>query len=87
MVYQKIHQKKKTACISLQAKEKYTRKEKLENIRSLRFDNSICVMSVTSFSKGHLKDFFKKSHLEPSEKIISKNVVIDIRGNGGGDIQ
>jgi C-terminal processing protease CtpA/Prc len=64
---------------------KLTRQEKLQYIRSLEFDSSFALMTINSFSKGHLKTFFKRSFRE-LRKSKTKNLVIDIRANGGGDI-
>jgi hypothetical protein len=64
---------------------KLTRPEKLQYIRSLEFDSSFALMTVNSFSKGHLNNFFKRSFRE-LRKSKTKNLVIDIRANGGGDI-
>jgi C-terminal processing protease CtpA/Prc len=68
-------------------KEKHlTRKEKLENVRSLQINNGIAVMTINTFSGGnHLKGFFKRS-FKTIRKGDIKNLVIDIRANGGGDI-
>ncbi len=65
--------------------KKLSRKEKLENIRSLQIDSPTAIMTINSFSKAHLHHFFKSSfrHLK-KEKI--QNLVVDIRANGGGDI-
>lgn len=63
-----------------------TRKEKLENVRSLKTSNGIAVMTVNSFSGGgHLKSFFRRS-FRSIRKNNLKNLVVDIRANGGGDI-
>ena len=63
-----------------------TRKEKLENVRSLKTSNGISVMTINSFSNGSLlKGFFRQSFRSMRKNNI-KNVVIDIRANGGGDI-
>lgn len=56
-----------------------------ENIRSLQFDSSFALMTINSFSKGHLKNFFKRSFRKLHKENI-QNLVIDIRANGGGDI-
>lgn len=61
------------------------KKNKLQNIRALQFDSSYALMTINSFSKGHLKNFFKRSFRNLHKKNI-KNLVIDIRANGGGDI-
>jgi Peptidase family S41 len=65
--------------------KKFTHSERLKNIRSLRSDSGMAVMTVNSFSKGHLKHFFKHS-FNTLRKQHSANLVIDIRANGGGDI-
>ena len=62
-----------------------TPKEKRKSIRSLHVDTTISVMTVNSFSRGHLKNFFKRS-FRRLRKQNCKNLVIDIRANGGGDI-
>jgi Peptidase family S41 len=59
--------------------------KKLENIRSLQIDTSFALMTINSFSKGHLKNFFKRSFRKLRKNHV-KNLVIDIRANGGGDI-
>ncbi len=56
-----------------------------EEIRSLQFDSAYALMTINSFSKGHLKKFFRKSFRKLHKKNI-KNLVIDLRANGGGDI-
>jgi hypothetical protein len=65
--------------------KKFTHRQKLKNIRSLRMDTTFSLMTINSFSKGHLKNFFKKS-FRRMRKAKTKNLVIDIRANGGGDI-
>jgi len=42
-------------------------------------------MTINSFSKGHLKNFFKRSFREMHKQNV-QSLVIDIRANGGGDI-
>lgn len=64
---------------------KLNKKNRLQNIRSLTFDTSYALMTINSFSKGHLKNFFKRSFRNIRKKKIS-DLVIDIRANGGGDI-
>lgn len=61
------------------------KKRKLQNIRSFKIDTSSALMTINSFSKGHLKNFFKRSFKKLHNKNI-KNLIIDIRANGGGDI-
>jgi hypothetical protein len=74
--------KRKKVEKEIQKKNPYKR---FENIRSLQIDSSTAVMTINSFSKGHLKIFFKRSFRKMHTSNI-KNVVIDIRANGGGDI-
>ncbi len=63
-----------------------SRKEKREKIRSLQTNNGISVMTINSFATGsHLKNFFRKSFKFIRKKNI-KDLIIDIRANGGGDI-
>lgn len=68
-----------------QLKIKLTRSERLQYIRSMEYDSSFALMTVNSFSKGHLKNFFRRSFREIRQN-KTKNLVIDIRANGGGDI-
>ena len=63
----------------------FTRKEKLENIRSIQIDSGMALMTLNSFAKGHLKSFFYRSFSSIRKKEI-KNLVIDLRANGGGEI-
>jgi hypothetical protein len=65
--------------------KKITRKEKLENIRSLRIDSNLSVLAISGFTKGNLRTFFRRS-FKKIRNNHTKNLVIDIRGNGGGDI-
>lgn len=64
---------------------KYTHRQKMENLRSLQYDSSFALITINAFSKGHLKKFFRKSFRE-MRKNKTKNLVIDIRANGGGDM-
>ena len=66
-------------------KEKRIKGNRLENIRSLKEDSSLYVMTINSFSKGHLKNFFKRSFRWLRKNDV-QNLVVDIRANGGGDI-
>ena len=63
-----------------------TRKEKLENVRSLTTKDGISTMTINTFAGGnHLKSFFRRS-FKSIKKDNIQNVIIDIRANGGGDI-
>ncbi len=65
--------------------KKLSRRGRLKNIRSLQIDTSFALMTINSFSKGHLNSFFKRSFRQ-LHKYNVQNLVIDIRANGGGDI-
>ena len=57
-------------------------------IRSLQIDSSLSsgYMTITSFSRGNgLKKFYRNSFAVLKEKQI-RNLVIDVRSNGGGDV-
>lgn len=63
-----------------------TRKEKLNNVRSLTIKDGIAIMTINTFAGGnHLKSFFRQSFRSISKNNIH-NLIIDIRANGGGDI-
>lgn len=63
-----------------------TRKEKLENHRSLQMQDGTAVMTINTFAGGkHIKSFLRQSFRSIKKNNI-KNLVIDIRTNGGGDI-
>jgi hypothetical protein len=70
----------------LHLKEKrLTKRERLQNIRSLDIDTTFSLMTINSFSKNRLKKFFRQS-FRKLRKIHEKNLIIDVRINGGGDI-
>jgi hypothetical protein len=67
---------------------KRTKKEKLEEFRSLEIDRekSTAVIDLLSFDNGYgLKKFYRKS-FKKIRKDSLKNLVIDIRSNGGGKV-
>jgi hypothetical protein len=76
--------KRKTNNPELKEK-KLTSRQRRSNIRSLHIDTTFSLMTINSFSKGHLKNFFKSSFRRLRQQ-QSKNLVIDIRANGGGEI-
>ncbi len=66
------------------------KKSRIENARSIQIDSSLNTATITlnTFSNGggrHLRKFIRRSFKKIKEQQI-KNVVLDIRGNGGGDI-
>jgi len=67
------------------AEKKLTYQQRIKDIRSLEFDSSFALMTVNEFSKGHLNNFFRRSFRHLRKKNV-KNLVIDLRANGGGDI-
>ena len=63
-----------------------SRKEKFESFRSIQTHDSTAVMTINTFAGGkQLKSFFRQSFRSIKKNKI-KNLVIDIRANGGGDI-
>ena len=72
------------------APHKPTRKERKESYRSLVTDSSIntAVMTLNTFTNGtgrHLRSFFKQSFKKIKQQQI-KNLILDLRSNGGGDV-
>ena len=68
-------------------REKLSRQQKLQMIRLFKTDTAtdLAIIRLNSFSKGHLQKFFKRS-FRKIKKVNAQNLVIDIRNNGGGDI-
>lgn len=66
------------------------KKNRIENARSMQIDSSLntAIITLNTFSNGggrHLRKFFRRCFETIKEQQI-KNVILDIRGNGGGDI-
>lgn len=64
------------------------KKLELSITRSLRFDTalSLATMNLNSFTKdSRLRHFFKKS-FQQLKKNRTQNLIIDLRGNGGGSV-
>ncbi len=66
-------------------RKKLTHRERLDNLRSFEIDSTFSLMTINSFSKGHLNRFFKRS-FRRLRKNETNNLVVDIRANGGGEI-
>ncbi len=67
---------------------KERRQFELEAMRNLQIDTALgtAFLEVNSFGKGYkLRSFFRRSFREISEKKIP-NLVVDLRGNGGGNV-
>ncbi|MEJ7586049.1 MAG: S41 family peptidase [Ferruginibacter sp.] len=61
-----------------------------ENARSLEIDTSLqtAILSLNTFANGdgrHLRTFIKKTFTQIKDQQI-KNLIIDLRSNGGGDV-
>lgn len=63
------------------------KEDKLLSSRSLRIDTlkHIAYMDVNTFSKGHLRKFFRKSFKTLQQQQV-KNLVVDLRRNTGGSV-
>jgi C-terminal processing protease CtpA/Prc len=62
-----------------------TYRERIKDVRSLDMDSSTAIMTVNKFSQGHLNSFFRRSFRKLRKNEI-RNLIIDLRANGGGDI-
>ncbi|MBS1744033.1 MAG: peptidase S41 [Bacteroidetes bacterium] len=82
-------QKTKTvaAPVKIKKQKKPSRQKRMEALRSLTIDssNTYAVMTIGSFTKGHLRKFFRQSFKALNEKNIS-NLILDVRLNGGGRV-
>lgn len=78
---------KKNKDLSFVPRKKGGRRQRLQWIRSLTVDSlkNTAVIKLNSFSKGHLPAFFHRSFRKMKDENV-QNLVIDIRNNGGGDI-
>jgi C-terminal processing protease CtpA/Prc len=66
-------------------RRKLTYRERIKNVRSLELDSSYALMTINKFSKGHLNSFFRRSFRQLKKNKV-QNLIIDLRANGGGDI-
>lgn len=69
-------------------KEKLSRKEKMEDGRSFLIDSAsgAGIMVVSSFDDGYRLNKFYRQSFKKMRKDSIKNLVIDIRNNGGGKV-
>ena len=90
-----IRDRKKTDSTKAVAKQKppkISNKQKklaqLLSYRSINIDTSIntAYMRLTTFSKGKLRRFFRQSFKSLEEK-QTPNLIIDLRENGGGNVE
>ncbi len=70
---------------------KEIRKQKRESARSMEIDTSLqtATLTLNTFSNGggrHLRSFIKRSFKKLSQQQV-KNLIIDLRSNGGGDVK
>ena len=68
-------------------KPKLPRSERLQFYRDLKIDSTktFATLTVNSFTKGNMRSFFRRSFKKLKKENI-KNLVIDIRNNGGGRV-
>jgi C-terminal processing protease CtpA/Prc len=69
------------------ATKKTVRPSKIERLRNFKMDSTgtYGVMTLTTFSNGQLRKFFRKTFKEIEQKGV-KHLVLDVRSNGGGKI-
>jgi hypothetical protein len=69
------------------ARKKLPKEKKILQYRSLEIDSSgkFAIMTLNSFSNGRLRSFFRKSFKKLKKENIG-NLVLDIRSNGGGNV-
>jgi hypothetical protein len=68
--------------------KKQRKKARLQAIRNLRVDTTLntAVLEVHSFANGnHLRGFFRRSFKQIRKDHI-QNLIVDMRGNGGGNV-
>ena len=87
-VFEIIKDSTKKATITQLAKpKKISKQQRLLTARSLAVDtiNSTAIVTLNTFSNGRLRKFFRQTFRYIRKENI-KNVVLDIRSNGGGKI-
>lgn len=71
-----------------QLSRREARKQRLEYNRNLQFDTALnmALMDLTTFTRGYRLPRFYRSSFRTLRKQGVENLVIDLRGNGGGSI-
>jgi hypothetical protein len=79
--------KKKPVAAVAKTSRKETRKQRLQNMRSLAIDtaNNTAIITLNTFAGGRLRKFFRQTFRYIKKTGIT-NTVLDIRGNGGGKV-
>ncbi len=82
--------KKKEIKPEIKISKQQLKKNRIENARLLQTDSAAgtAIMTLATFSNGggrRMRKFFRKSFSTLKQEGI-KNLIIDLRGNGGGDI-
>jgi Peptidase family S41 len=79
--------KDSTKKVVVAKKVKKPKAEKFSQYRSLKIDSTkaFATMTINTFSDGHLRRFFRRS-FKKLHNVNIKNLVIDLRVNGGGKV-
>lgn len=79
--------RKSKAIVAVKKEKPVSRKKKLTDIRSLAIDtlNNTAIITLNTFSNGGLRKFYRQS-FRYIKKTGIKNVILDLRSNGGGRI-
>ena len=77
----------KTEIVPKQKKVKIPRAVKLKQFRTLEIDSTkqFATLTINTFSEGGLRKFFRKSFKTLQQQHV-KNLIVDIRSNGGGRV-
>lgn len=67
------------------AHQRVSHAKRLAMIRSVQFDSTSALIAINSFSKSHLRPFLNQTFRAVRKKKI-ENIILDLRFNGGGDI-
>jgi C-terminal processing protease CtpA/Prc len=74
--------------VHMQLSRREAKQQKLEENRSLQFDTTLnmAVMDLTTFTSGYRLPSFLKDSFKELRKRDTENLIIDLRGNGGGSV-